>query len=161
MGEMVTMYLRKIAGSLLTLATVTTYSVPVLAQSANQIKAIQCERILRINNETVTNIKSITNNGQITDTSSTLSAAAAMETGAKKLEIAVVTNPRLHNYRKRFITMYRQISQATRTYVAAEQKRERKAMEAAMANLSRAVADEFPLVQEINTYCDVVPSREK
>jgi hypothetical protein len=143
----------KIAATLLTLATIAAFPVSVFAQSANQTKIAQCNRIIAITNAAVRDAKQFTNNGQASDPKSMLLAADAMDSAAGKLQNLSIVDARLQAYKSRFVRMYRQTSQATQAFVVAFEKNDRLAAEAALTRLNGATSSEKPLVAEINKYC--------
>lgn len=121
--------------------------------SPPETKVSQCNRIIEIANEAVSNAKTITRNGNSSDPTAILSAAEAMENAAEKMERVSLNDPTLEDLRSRFIVMYEQTSQATRDFVRAFQAKNRPEAEAALQALETATSPEKQLVDEINNYC--------
>ncbi|HEY9612902.1 MAG TPA: hypothetical protein V6C93_26370 [Allocoleopsis sp.] len=113
----------------------------------------QCNKIIKVANQAVTEAKSITKGGQASDSKAMLKAADAMEKASKDMEAIKVNDQKLQDYQTRFVTMYRDTSKATRDFVAAFQKKDRSAAEAALTNLQKATTPEKQLVEGINVYC--------
>jgi phosphate uptake regulator len=143
----------KITATLLTLAAVAAFPVSVFAQSANQTKIAQCNRIIEITNEAVRDAKRFTGDGQASDPKSLLLAANAMDSAAGRLQNLSIADARLRVYKSRFVRMYRQTSQATHAFVAAFEKKDRPTAEAVLTRLQQATSSEKPLIAEINNYC--------
>lgn len=143
----------KITAALLTLATTAAFPVSVFAQSANQTKNAQCDQIITIANEAVRDSKQFTNNGQTSDPRLLLLAANAMDSAAGRLQNVSIADARLQVYKSRFVRMYRQVSQATRAFVAAYEKKDRPTAQAALTRLQQATSSERPLAAELNNYC--------
>jgi hypothetical protein len=143
----------KITTTLVTLATIATFPVPVFAQSANQTKNAQCDQIIAITNAVVRDTKQFTNNGQASAPDSMLLAANAMDSGAGRLQNLSIADVKLQAYKSRFIQLYGQTSQAIHAFVAAFEEKDRPAAEAALVRLQQATRSEGPLVIEINNYC--------
>jgi hypothetical protein len=121
--------------------------------SAQETKISQCNTMIKIVNEAVTNAKTITNNGNNSDPAAILRAAEAMGDAAEKLKSVSISDPILEGLRSRFILMYEQTSQATRDFARAFQAQNRSEAEAALQSLQAATSPEKQLVEQINHYC--------
>jgi hypothetical protein len=130
-----------------------TATLSLLTVSCSESKVSQCNKIIKVANQAVTQAKSITNGGQASDSKAMLKAADAMEKASKDMEAIKVNDQKLQDYQTRFVTMYRDTSKATRDFVAAFQKKDRSAAEAALTNLQKATTPEKQLVEGINVYC--------
>lgn len=128
-------------------------TLSLLTVSCSESKVSQCNKIIKVANQAVTEAKSITNGGQASDSKAMLKAADAMEKASKDMEVIKVNDQKLKDYQTRFVTMYRDTSKATRDFVAAFQKKDRSAAEAALTNLQKATTPEKQLVEGINVYC--------
>jgi phosphate uptake regulator len=128
-------------------------AVSVLAIGCTQSKVSQCNKIIQIANEAVSEAKSVTNSGQTSDPQAMLEAADAMEKASQDMEAIDVRDETLQDYQAGFINMYQNTSQATRDFVTAFEKKDRSAAEAALTNLQQATTPEQQLVEDINTYC--------
>lgn len=130
-----------------------TVALSLLTVSCSESKVSQCNKIIKVANQAVSEAKSITNGGQASDPKAMLKAAAAMEKASKEMGDIKVNDEKLQDYQSRFVNMYRDTSKATRDFVAAFQKKDRSAAEAALTNLQKATIPEKQLVDDINNYC--------
>lgn len=153
------MNLKKTTASLLTLAIATALPVTALAQSSNQTKVVQCNRIITITNAAARNAKSATNGGQPSSPQTLLKVASIMDSSAHQLENLSIRDRRLQGYRSQFVKMYRQTSRATRNFVTAYNQHNRTAADSALQALQVAAKPEKQLVANINTYCTTRASR--
>jgi molybdenum-dependent DNA-binding transcriptional regulator ModE len=130
-----------------------TVALSLLTASCSESKISQCNKIIEVANKAVNETKSITNGTQQINPKATLKAADAMEKASKEMESIRVSDQKLQDYQSRFIKMYREMSKATRDFVAAYEKKNRPAAEGAVAELKKATAPEKQLVDDINIYC--------
>jgi predicted translin family RNA/ssDNA-binding protein len=121
--------------------------------SCSESKVSQCNKIIKVANEAVSQAKTVTNGGQASDPKAMLQAADAMEKASKAMEAINVKDAKLKDYQTGFIKMYRDTSKATREFVGAFEKKNRPAAETALTNLQQATTPEKQLVADINTYC--------
>ncbi len=134
---------------LISLAT----AISLLTASCSENKISQCNKIIKIANEAVSQAKTVTNGGQASDPKAMLKAADAMEQASQKMTNLGVNDPKLKDYQTGFVRMYRDTSKATRDFVAAFDKKDRTAAEKALTNLQQATIPEKQLVADINVYC--------
>lgn len=130
-----------------------TAAIGMLSVSCTESKVSQCNKIIQVANQAVSEAKAVTKGGQISDPQAMLKAADSMEKASQEMEAIEVKDAKLQDYQAGFITMYRDTSKSTRDFVTAFQKKERSTAEAALTKLQQATAPEKQLVQEINTYC--------
>jgi len=130
-----------------------TAAVSLLTVSCGESKISQCNKIIKVANEAVSQAKTVTNGGQASDPKAMLQAADAMEKASKEMETINVKDAKLKDYQTGFIKMYRDTSKATRDFVGALEKKSHPAAEKALTNLQQATGPEKQLVADINTYC--------
>lgn len=130
-----------------------TATVSLLTIGCAESKISQCNKIIQVANQAVSEAKAVTNGGQASDPKAMLQAAEAMDEAAQEMESITVTDEKLRDYQSDFMTMYRNISKATRDFVGAFEKKDRLAAETALSNLQEATLPEQQLVGEINRYC--------
>ena len=130
-----------------------TATISLLTVSCSESKVSQCNKIIKVANEAVSQAKTVTNGGQASDPKAMLQAADAMEKASKAMEAINVKDAKLKDYQTGFIKMYRDTSKATREFVGAFEKKNRPAAETALTNLQQATTPEKQLVADINTYC--------
>ncbi|MGC1393944.1 MAG: hypothetical protein WA828_06645 [Coleofasciculaceae cyanobacterium] len=129
-----------------------TMAVAFLTASCSD-KISQCNKIIKIANDAVSQAKTVTNGGQASDPKSMLQAAEAMEKASKQMTDIPVNDPKLKDYQTGFVKMYGDTSKATRDFVKAFEKKDRSAAERALTSLQQATLPEKQLVTDINTYC--------
>ncbi len=144
-------------GSLTVIMSFGSVIFPVSSQELprnNQAKIAQCNQIIAITNEAVTNAKSINNNDNTSQDKAMLRVANFMDKAAVELEKISVTDKTLQGYQSRFVKMYKETSQATRNFVTAYNSRNRPEAESAIQALQAATSPEKQLVADINNYCN-------
>jgi hypothetical protein len=124
-----------------------------LSVSCADTKVYQCNEIIGIANETVTQARELTAGGKTTDPQAMLQAADAMEQASGQMKAVEVDNEQLQDYQEGFVAMYQKTAQATRAFVKAYEESDRDAAETAFANLQQATSAEKELVEGINEYC--------
>ena len=124
-----------------------------LTVSCSESKSSQCDKIIKVNNEVVSQTKAVANGGQSIDPKAALQVADSMEKASQHMKSIRVSDTKLKGYQSRFMNMYRDTSKATREFVAAFEKKDRPAVETALTKLQKATSPEKQLVEEINTYC--------
>lgn len=130
-----------------------TTAISLLTASCSESKISQCNRIIKIANDVVSQAKTVTNGGQASDPKAMLQAAEAMDNASKQMTDIPVTDLKLKDYQTGFVKMYRDTSKATRDFVKAFEKKDRPAAERALTALQQATIPEKQLVADINTYC--------
>lgn len=130
-----------------------TTAISLLAVSCAESKVSQCNKIIKVANEAVSQAKTVTRGGQASDPKAMLKAAEAMEKASKEMEAIKVNDAKLQGYQTGFIKMYRDTSKATRDFVKAFEKKDRSSAETALTNLQQSTKPEKQLVADINTYC--------
>lgn len=130
-----------------------TVTLALLTASCSESKVSQCNRIIKIANEAVSQAKTVPNSGQERNPKATLLAAETIEKASKRMTDIPVDDPKLKDYQAGFAKMYRDTSKATRDFVSAFEKKDRPAAEKALTNLQQATAPEKQLITEIETYC--------
>ena len=131
-----------------------TAALSLLTISCSESKVSQCNKIIEVANKAVSEAKAITKDGQLSDPKTTLKAADAMEKASKDMEAIKVTDEKLRDYQSRFARVYRDTSQATRDFVAAFEKKDRRSLAIAVEKLQKAATPEKQLVEDINLYCE-------
>src|SRR5919202_2439445 len=96
-----------------------TATLSLLTVSCSESKVSQCNKIIKVANQAVTEAKSITNGGQASDPKAMLKAADAMEKASTEMKALNVKDAKLRDYQAGFIKMYGDTSKATRNFVTA------------------------------------------
>lgn len=126
-------------GSLTVLMSFGSVIFPVSSQELprnNQAKITQCNQIIAITNEAVTNAKSINDNDNTSQDKAIMRVANFMDKAAVELEKISVTDKTLKGYQAGFIKMYKDTSQATRNFVTAYNNRNRNASKSSSSSLT-------------------------
>lgn len=130
-----------------------TAALSLITVSCSESKVAQCNKLIKVTNEVVSQTKAVTNGNQAINLKATLKAADAMEKASQEMQAIQVSDKQLQDYQSRFTNMYRDTSQATRDFVAAFEKKDRVAAETALQKLQKATTPEKRLVDDINKYC--------
>ncbi len=115
--------------------------------------AYQCNEVISIANDTVTQAKELTEAGKTTDPQAMLQAADAMEASAVQMEAVEVEDEQIQAYQTGFIEMYQKTAASTRSFVTAYENSDRDSAENSFSHLQEATGAEEELVQGINQYC--------
>ncbi|HBL10286.1 MAG TPA: hypothetical protein DD379_02535 [Cyanobacteria bacterium UBA11162] len=134
------------------LLTMTT-TITGLITSCAEGKISQCNKIIRIANNAVSEANSITNGGQTSDPKVALKMADTMQKASQSMKSLKVKDEKLEDYQAGFINMYSNSSKAMRNFVAAYDKKDRTAAEVALANVQQAATQYQQLVDDLNSYC--------
>jgi hypothetical protein len=130
-----------------------TTAISLLTVSCTQSKVSECKKIMEVANRAVSEAKSVTNGEKANDPKSVMQAADAMEKASRAMEAINVKDEKLQDYQAGFINVYRDTSKATRNFIAASQKNDRSAAEAARLGVQQATTLEKQIVADFNTYC--------
>ncbi|NES25270.1 MAG: hypothetical protein F6K41_41810 [Symploca sp. SIO3E6] len=121
--------------------------------NSNTAKLNQCNKIIRIANRVVQEVKAITQDGNTSNHNVVIQAVEVIEKALEEMENIEIDDEQLKNFQTGFIRMYRDTSQATREFVDASNRENLPAIEAASRNLRQATLPEKELVNGINHYC--------
>jgi hypothetical protein len=130
-----------------------TAALTVLLVSCGESKVSQCQKIIKVTNQAVTEAKSVTNAGQNKNPDAILKTADTMDQAAQDMKAIQVSDTKLKDYQAGFIKMYGDTSKATRALVGALKKKDRTGAEASLKNLQQATVPEQQLVTGLNSYC--------
>ncbi len=121
--------------------------------SCSSGKVDQCNQLIGVANQAVTDVESVTNDSAPRDTNTFSAITDAAQQAAAQLEAIDLTDEQLQSYRQRFIKLYSETGKATEQLVAAVEEQNLPAAEEAYNDLESATNQEQPLVEEINQYC--------
>lgn len=130
-----------------------TVIISLINSSCAETKTNQCREIIDIANGTVAQARQLTDNGKSTDPEAALLAADTMELAAEDMASLEITDEQLQQYQTEFVEMYQETAQATRSFVRAYEKTEKRALKKARERLQEATKPEAELVTKINQYC--------
>lgn len=133
--------------------------VALLATSCSESKVSQCSKLIDIANQAVLSVKQVSANPNPESSIKQMNEIADVANKAKaEMEALQIVDDQLKGYQTRFITMYTDTNQATRDLVATAEAKDVQAARAAFTALQEATAQEEPLVNAVNEYCEVQPS---
>lgn len=129
-----------------------TLLLAVLASCSNG-KIDQCNQLIGVANQAVTEVETVTSNSAPRDTETFSSITEAAQQAAAQFEAIDLTDEQLQSYRQRFIKLYNETGEATEQLVAAVEEQNLPAAQDAYTLLEDATSQEEPLVEEVNQYC--------
>lgn len=126
----------------------------LLMASCSENKVSQCNRLIEIANQAVSGVEAVSETRQPDDVESMNRIADIADTAKSQMESLQLSDPQLKEYQTRFVAMYTDTTQATRDLVASVGQKDTDAARTAFDALQTATAQEGPLVNEVNTYCN-------
>lgn len=128
-------------------------AISLFGFGCTESKTSQCNKIIEITHKLAEETNLATNNRQTSDPKVYLQVADMMEKASQDMKAINIKDEKLQNYRDGFIKMYRGNSKATREYMAAVEKKDFLAAQAAQTDLLQATTLDRQLVEGINRYC--------
>ncbi len=135
-----------------TVAVTVLTSAIVAGCSANN-RIAQCNRLIEVANQAVNQVETVTQNFAPEEVEALEEIANTTDQAANSLESVSLDDEQLQRYQNRFVSLYIETSQATRSLVSAVEQQNTNAAQEAYNALETATNQEGPLVNEINTYC--------
>lgn len=130
----------------------------LLVTSCSESKVSQCNKLIGIANRAVSDVKVVSENPKPDSIESMKKIADVANTAKAEMEGLQINDSQLKDYQTRFITMYTDTNKATRDLVSAAEIKDAQAAQQAFEALQSATAQEGPLVNQVNEYCDAKPS---
>lgn len=129
--------------------------ISLIAVSCGQSRVAQCNKMIQVANQAVSDAKVVTNNLPKDDSQAEAmrQAAAIMDKASTDMNAIEVTDETLQDYQASFAKMYSDMSQAMGEFAVAFEQKDRQAAEAAQMNLQQATTPERQLVDTLNAYC--------
>ena len=131
----------------------------LLITSCSESRVAQCEKLIEVANQVVTDVQTVAQNASTSTDSSTDSVAVitkvaeAAEKARVKMQALSLSDETLAGFQSRYADMYAEIRQTTRDMLAAAEARDREAGREAYENFRTATSREGALVEDINAYC--------
>jgi mevalonate kinase len=125
----------------------------IAAIGCSQNKVAQCNQLIEVANQAVTDVQAITENASPDDPAAFLRIADTAEQARTNLEAIELTDEQLQTYQESFIAIYTSTSESTRNLVEAVNAQDNQAAQQAYDALQQAVSEEPELVTEVNSYC--------
>lgn len=124
-----------------------------LAVSCTDSKVSQCNKLIEVANQAVTEVQSVTQNASPDNVEAMSKIADAADKAKADMQSIKLGDEKLQQFQGRFITMYTDTSKATRDLVTAASAKDADSAQKAFDSLKTATDLEAPLVNEVNTYC--------
>lgn len=124
-----------------------------LSISCTDNRISECNQIVNVANQTVTEAKGITPKSLVSNPEAMLKVANAMDKAAQLMEALEIRDAQIKTYQVGLVGMYRDTSKATKDFVGAFKQRNRPAAETALRSLKQATVNEPELVAGIKNYC--------
>ncbi|MBD3880529.1 hypothetical protein IFO70_02035 [Phormidium tenue FACHB-886] len=135
------------------LALPTLVCLGFLVTSCTDNKVSQCNRLIKVANEAVSSVQTVTQNASPDNVEAMTKIADAADKAKADMQGLQIGDERLKAFQTRFVSMYTDTSKATRDLVAAAGAKDATAAQTAFDALKTATDQEAPLVSEVNTYC--------
>jgi len=116
-------------------------------------KTEQCNRLIEVANRAVVEVQAVTRSSNPRDVAAMSKIANITDQTAATMQSLNIRDEQLHRFRDRFVKMYTDTSQATRSLASARNQQNNTSAQQAYSALQTATNQEGTLVTEINTYC--------
>lgn len=130
-----------------------TVALGVLAIGCSQNRIAQCNQLIEVANQAVTDVQAITENASPDDPAAFLRIADTADQARTNLQAIEITDEQLQTYQERFVALYTNTGESTRNLVEAVNAQDNQAAQQAYDALQQAIAEEPNLVNEVNSYC--------
>jgi hypothetical protein len=135
------------------IAAATLVSFSFLAVSCTDNKVSQCNKLIKVANEAVSSVQTVTQNASPDNVEAMSKIAEAADKAKADMQGLQLSDEQLKGFQTRFVSMYTDTSKATRDLVAAAGAKDAASAQKAFDALKTATDKEGPLVSEVNTYC--------
>ena len=125
----------------------------VLAVGCSENKVAQCNQLIEVANQAVTDVQAITENASPDDPEAFLRIADTADQAKANLEAIALTDEQLQTYQEQFVMLYTNTSESTRNLVNAVNAQDNQAAQQSYDALQQAITEEPNLVNEVNSYC--------
>lgn len=129
--------------------------ISLLAVSCGQSKVSQCNQMIQVANQAVSDAKVVTSGVQEDNPQAEAmrQAAAVMNKASEEMNAIDVTDETLQDYQASFVNMYRDMSHAMGDYALAFEQDDYQAAKAAEMNFLQAMTPNKQLADNLNAYC--------
>lgn len=125
----------------------------LIGSCGNGNKVAQCNRLGEVTNQVKTLSQSIGQGSKEEQFNELTKVADSLDRYADQISALAFEDKQLQGYQVRFAKLYQDTSQASRGLVDAYKKQDRTAGTQAVESYKQAVAQEAPLIDEVNQYC--------
>lgn len=132
-------------------------AIALLAAGCSESKLAQCNRLSQVVNGTVAEVQAVVQANSQPNDKAFSAVADRFEQGKAAVSAVELSDAQLNEYKGRLLTLYNQIITAARKVSTALQQENFDAARVAHQEFLTAANQESPLVDEVNTYCQVSP----
>ncbi|GAB4474578.1 MAG: hypothetical protein OHK0037_35560 [Elainellaceae cyanobacterium] len=132
-------------------------AIATLVAGCSESKLSQCNRLSQVVNSTVSEVQSVVRANTQPNDQAFSAVADRFEQGKTAVSEVSLSDAQLNEYKSRLLTMYDQIITAARKVSTELQQENFDAARSAHQEFLTAASQESPLVDEVNTYCQVSP----
>ena len=132
-------------------------AIAVLAAGCSESKLAQCNRLSQVVNGTVAEVQAVVQANSQPNDQAFSAVADRFEQGKAAISAVEISDAQLNDYKGQLLTLYDQIIAAARKVSTALEQENFDAARAAHQEFLTAANQESPLVDEVNTYCQVSP----
>jgi hypothetical protein len=128
-----------------------------LMVSCTESKASQCNRLIEVANQVVSEVRTVSQDVSQNTAPGNVQAigkiASAADDAKQKMQSLNLGDEQLKQFQTRYIQMYTEISQSSNELVKAANAKNPEDARTAFDSFKKAIGQEAPLVEEVNTYC--------
>ncbi|HIK39091.1 hypothetical protein [Thermoleptolyngbya sp. M55_K2018_002] len=132
-------------------------AIALLTTGCSESKLAQCNRLSQVVNSTVAEVQAVVQANSQPNDQAFSAVADRFEQGKAAVSAVDLSDAQLNDYKGQLLTLYDQIITAARKVSTALQQENFEAARAAHQEFLTAANQESPLVDEVNTYCQVSP----
>lgn len=132
-------------------------AIATLVSGCSESKLSQCNRLSEVVNSTVSEVQSVVRANTQPNDQAFSAVADRFDQGKTAVSGVELSDEQLNDYKSRMLTMYDQIITAARKVSTELQQENFDAARSAHQEFLTAASQESPLVDEVNTYCQVSP----
>lgn len=132
-------------------------AIAALVAGCSESKLAQCNRLSQVVNGTVSEVQAVVRANSQPNDKAFSAVADRFEQGKSAVSEVTLSDAQLNDYKSRLLTMYDQIITAARKVSTELQQENFDAARSAHQEFLTAASQESPLVDEVNTYCQVSP----
>lgn len=132
-------------------------AIALLVAGCSESKLAQCNRLSQVVNGTVAEVQAVVQANSQPNDKAFSAVADRFEQGKAAVSAVEISDAQLNDYKGQLLNLYDQIIAAARKVSTALQQENFDAARAAHQEFLTAANQESPLVDQVNTYCQVSP----
>lgn len=130
----------------------TTVAVSLLVTSC-ETKVAQCNKLIKVANQATTELQGMSKSNSSNATAQLKTVANSLDQYSKDMGAVEVKDEKLKGFQARFVTMYSETRDVSRSLAAALDKKDLKTAKQSLTKMQSATSQETALVNEVNQYC--------